>query len=139
VSVDTESDEVGKLVAESQARDKKRMRFALLVAALISLLLWNTQWSAIRPGLCVLLAGQMALAAFLFFRNRQLGPSGNAAEWLESDASARRRATWLEQGSRVLGFMLLALGFWRSTGNVLVSVALGLVYPLVSFWAFKRA
>jgi hypothetical protein len=57
---------------------------------------------------------------------------------LDRDASTRRQAMWLEQGSRVLGFMLLALGFWRSTGNVLVSVALGLVYPLVSFWGFKR-
>jgi len=139
VSDDIEYNEVRKLMADSQARNRKRMRFALLVAALIALLLWNTQWPAIRPGLWVLLIGQMALASFLFFHNRRLGPPGSAAELLDRDASTRRQAMWLEQGSRVLGFVLLALGFWRSTGNVLVSVALGLVYPLVSFWGFKRA
>jgi len=139
VSDDIEYNEVRKLMADSQARNRKRMRFALLVAALIALLLWNTQWPAIRPGLCVLLAGQIALAGFLFFRNRRLRAPVSAAEWLDSDASAKRRAIWLEQGSRGLGFMLLAFGFWRSTGSVIVSVALGLVYPLVSFWGSRRS
>jgi hypothetical protein len=78
VSDDTESDELRKLMTDSQARDRKRMRLALLVAALISLLLWNTQWPAIRPGLWVLLIGQMALASFLFFHNRRLGPPGRS-------------------------------------------------------------
>jgi Ca2+/Na+ antiporter len=127
------------LSSESRRRQKRKIGFSLLIAALIALLLWNTQWPFLKPGLIVLLAGQIAIAAFWTFRIRRRQQPDDLDALIEGEASANRQAVWLENGSRLLGFVLLAIGFWRTTGNVIVSLALGVVYPALSFWGFARS
>ena len=127
------------LASGTRLRNKKRIRSSLLVALVVALLLWNTQWPAIRPGLFVLLVGQIALAGFLFIRSRQIEATTDLDLWFDREASAMRFAGWLENGSRLVGFAILAFGFWRSTHNLPLSLALGLVYPLVIYWGLTRA
>ena len=132
--------ELFSISASTQSRNNQRIASSLIIAAVIALLLWKTQWPAIQPGLIVLLAGQVALAGFLAFRNSQLklyeGADVNA--WFAREEAALRQATLLETGARVVGFALLAFGFWRSTGNLLLSLALGVVYPAVVYWGLAR-
>jgi hypothetical protein len=130
--------ELQNLALDSEARNNKRIRSALLLAALAGVLLWKTQWPAIYAGLIVLLTGQLALAAFLAFRNRSLKRQIDVNDWFDKESSAMRQSAWLDNGSRLLGFVLLGVGFWRATHNLLISLALGIIYPVATYWGLSR-
>lgn len=130
--------ELAILTRSAKARNQNRLRVSLLIAALIGLLLWKTQWPAIVPGLVILLAGQLGLAIFLAVRNSQLARPAELEEWFRGEARALRIASWIENFSRMAGFVLLAFGFWQSTRNLVLALALGVVYPAIVYWAMAR-
>ncbi len=137
--------ELESISASAKARNNKRIGLSLLIAALIALLLWKTQWPAIQPGLGILLAGQIGLAGFLAYRNSQLKQfdgterEADVGAFFAGEEAALTRSTLLENGSRLLGFAALAFGFWRSTGNLVLALALGVIYPVVVYWGLARA
>ena len=131
--------ELQRVLLDSKARNNQQIRSSLLVAALVGLLLWKTQWPAIQPGLIVLLIGQLGVAGFLIFRNLRHRPAVERNELLEEDRAAMRKAGWLGNGLRLLGFVLLGFGIWRSTHNLPVSIGLGVVYPAVLAWGLVRS
>ena len=49
------SHETLEILAEWRSRNRKQLRVALFVAALLALLLWQTVWLRLRPPLAILL------------------------------------------------------------------------------------
>jgi hypothetical protein len=131
--------ELQNLLVNSQARNNQQIRSSLLIAALVGVLVWKTQWPAIQPGLIVLLVGQLGLAGFLIFFNLRRKSPMKLNELLAVEGSAMRKAAWLGNGSRLLGFALLGSGVWRSTHNLPISIGLGVVYPAVIAWGLVRS
>ncbi len=130
--------ELHNLTVNSKRRNNRRIRMALIIAALIAVLSLKTQWPSLQPGLYILLAGQLIFAGFLVLRNRRITEHIPVDRWFDEELAVNRQAAWLENGPRMLGFAVLAFGFWRATGNVLVSVALGVVYPAILLWGLSR-
>jgi hypothetical protein len=130
-------------VAVARGRHGKHMRFALLVAVLIALLLWQTQWFTLRPALFLLLIGQIGTAAILFNRKTALSrgldldESGMLA-WFDAEEAFVKYLAALENGVRTVGLMVLAYGFWVPTRNLWVALALGVVYPVTAYLGMVR-
>jgi hypothetical protein len=131
--------EVQCVLLHSKARNSQQIRSSLLIAALVGLLIWKTQWPAIQPGFAVLLTGQVGVAGFLIFRNLRHRPAVELNDLLQEGSAAIRQVGWLGNGSRLLGFVLLGFGVWRSTHNLPVSIGLGVVYPAVLAWGLVRS
>jgi hypothetical protein len=131
--------ELQRVLLDSKARNNQQIRSSLLIAALVGVLVWKTQWPAIQPGLIVLLIGQLGLAGFLVFVNLRRKLPMKLNELLAVEGSAMRKAAWLGNGSRLLGFALLGFGVWRSTHNLPISIGLGVVYPAVIAWGLVRS
>ena len=131
--------ELQRVLLDSKARNNQQIRSSLLIAALVGVLVWKTQWPAIQPGLVVLVIGQVGVAGFLIFRNLRHRPAVELNELLQEEGAAMRKAGWLGNGSRLLGFVLLGFGVWRSTHNLPVSIGLGVVYPAVLAWGLVRS
>ncbi len=130
-------------VTLARSRHLKHVRFALVVAALIALLLWQTQWITLRPALFLLLIGQIGMAAILFNRVRALAKENSASEaemlaWFGMEEAFVKYSALFENGVRTLGLLLLAYGFWVPTRNLWVAVLLGLVYPITAYFGMVR-
>ena len=136
-------------VEAERARHIKRWRVAALLAALIAVLLTQTQWIPLRPGLGILLAGQMGVALALVSRNlnlskhldsRRNGAFGEAAlpGWFASEESFVRRLSIFEAGCQMLGFMALGYEFWIVTHSLWLALAIGLVYPATAYLGMAR-
>ncbi|MBV8068895.1 MAG: hypothetical protein JO270_03255 [Acidobacteriaceae bacterium] len=136
-------------IAELRARNAKRMRFAELMAVLIAVLWWQTTWLALRPGLAVLLIGQLAIVVLVLLRNHELhrtlklwrdsaASKSEVLAWFEREDAFSQMSTRLENGCRIAGLLLVAYGFWRMTGNVAIAVAIGVLYPLVLYFGMMR-
>lgn len=136
------------LIIEMRKRNSKRMRFAELMAAIFAALLWKTAWLALRPGLAILLVGQVALVFVLIYRSVRLSrdlkrPSsdvtkGDVLAWFDDEQAFSTRSRLLENGTRMIGLIVLAYGFWKMTGNVWIAVAIGVVYPASSYFGLMR-
>ena len=119
------------------------MRFALVIAAIIAFLLWQTQWPTLRPALFLLLIGQIGTAAILF--NRTIALSKQPAEeqaamlvWFDTEEAFVKYSSLFENAVRTIGLMVLAYGFWVPTRNLGIALALGVVYPLAAhFWLVR--
>jgi hypothetical protein len=123
------------------------MRFAEVMAVIFALLLWRTTWLALRPGLVILLAGQIAVIFVLVYRNVRLARDAKRADdagkaavlaWFDKEEASGRWSAWLENGARIIGLALLAYGFWQMTGNLLITLAIGVVYPVSSYFGMMR-
>jgi len=117
-------------------RNAKRFCTALLVAALISYLLYQTQWPALRPGLTVLLAGQLLDALALLWRGLQ--PKPETAEWLQAELRFTSRLARADTIFQTAGFALLGYALWTSTQNLLLALAIGVLYPLTAYFGMTR-
>jgi hypothetical protein len=135
-------------VADAQQRNRKHLRFAALVAVLIATLLWRTQWITLRPGLIVLLLGQLGATAALVRRGVGLkkryhqAESGVAFEppaWFALEAAFIKRLAVFENTLRLIGFVLLAYGFWIATRSLGLALAIGVVYPIMAYFGIGRA
>lgn len=133
---------------DAQQRNAKHLRFATLIAILVGLLLWRTQWPALRPGLIVLLVGQIGVALMLLLRNvllaRRQRSMRNPADqvgflrWIDSEAAFIRLLASVENWSRLVGFAFLAYGFWLSTRSVLIPAIIGVIYPVTVYFGIAR-
>jgi hypothetical protein len=130
-------------VTLARQRHVKQMRFALLVAALIALLLWQTQWLTLRPALLLLLIGQLGTSAILFNRRIALSKKLDWDEagmltWFVTEEKFVKYLAVFENGVRTLGLMVLAYGFWVSTRNLWLALTLGIFYPVIAYFGMVR-
>jgi len=116
----------------------KRLYTALLVAALISYLLYRTQWPALRPGLMVLLAGQVVDALALLWRRSQTRPGAPSAEWLKAELRFTHQLARADTVFQAAGFLLLGYALWISSRNAWLALAIGVVYPVTSHFGIMR-
>jgi hypothetical protein len=120
----------------ARMRNTKRMRVALVIAALVGLLVSRT-WPPLQTGLWMLFLGYLGLAIALFLRNRQLGNLdaniADVAHWFDREQAFLRRSFLWETIVRSLGFLLLGYGFWQATHSVSISLLLGVGYPAFAY------
>ncbi len=137
-----------QVVAHAQQRNRTHLRFAALVAIPIATLLWRTQWLTLRPGLIVLLLGQLGATAALLHRRAALKKNfiqaehGNGFEppiWFAMEAAFVKRLAIFENSLRFIGFVLLAYGFWTATRSLWLALAIGVVYPITAYLGIGRA
>ena len=132
------------LVALAHTRHVKRMQFAWLMAVLIAFLLWRTQWPMLWPGLWILLAGQIGAALFLIYRLRSgkgeenISLDGSGLQWFDKEETFLKRLFLFENLVRILGFLVLAYGFWLATRSLGIAIALGLIYPIIVYFGIGR-
>jgi hypothetical protein len=130
-------------VAQARQRHARNLRFALVVGVLIAVLLWQTQWVALRAALFLLLLGQIGTAAILFHRQRALGKlqplnaSGMLA-WFASEERFVKYSSAFENGVRTLGLLFLAYAFWMATRNLGIALVLGVAYPVTVYFGMVR-
>lgn len=148
--VDKAAAKFPRWIALAHAEDVRHMRFVLFMTALLALLLWQTRWPSLRPGLGVLIIGQSAAALVVLRHRTQLVArlrelsSRNAADdevlsWLKAEETYIKRSYLLESFLRAAGFVVLAYGFWAVTGRFWVAFALGVLYPVIVYFGMTRA
>ncbi|HEY3938476.1 MAG TPA: hypothetical protein VGL97_13660 [Bryobacteraceae bacterium] len=132
--------DIKQIAALARQRNAKRMRFAFLIALLIAVLLWWTQWLSLRPGLVILLIGQLGSGLILRYRNHKLAAAGRVAPliWFDDEEAFVKRLSLFENGLRAIGFLVLAFGLWTSTRSLWLAVALGIVYPATAYFGMAR-
>jgi hypothetical protein len=135
-------------IALARQRNGKHLRFAALVAVLIAALLWRTQWLSLRSGLIVLLLGQIGAAMMLFRRGATLKKNleaarndteFNALAWFAAEGAFVRSLDTFENSLRVIGFALLAYGFWNATRSLWLALVIGVIYPVTAYFGIGRA
>jgi hypothetical protein len=137
------ADRFSSFVTVARERYGKHMRFALVVAVLIALLLWQTQWITLRPALFLLLIGQVGAAAILFNRRMALSKGLNLdaagmLAWFDTEEAFVKYSAAFENGVRTIGLMVLAYEFWVSTRNLWIALALGVIYPVIAYFGMVR-
>jgi hypothetical protein len=129
------------LVREERGRHKKRLVISGLVAALIAVVLYETQWLNIRSGLGVLLAGQICCVCALLVRNRRLAEyldGSRAVGWFQGEEVFIVRLALFETACQVIGFLLIGYALWKATGSLAVALAIGIVYPASLYFGMTR-
>ena len=130
-------------VENARTRAVKQFRFSLLIAVLIGVLLWQTQWLSLRPGLLILLAGQVLLAGAFLYRTSALkkvsAPSRDEMlRWVMTEQKFVIFSALGESLMRIIGFAVLAYGFWTATHILWISLLLGVLYPVISYFGIAR-
>jgi hypothetical protein len=118
-----------------RARHGQRLWIATLVGGLIAVLLYQTQWPGLRPGLLVLLAGQAGDVLALSWRRWQL----TRLETLQTEERFMRRLARFDLVSQTTGFLILGYAIWTSTGNLWLAAGIGVVYPVTAYFGITRA
>ena len=142
-------DQFVSFVVLEQTSHRKRLRFAGLVAAFIAILVYQTQWLVLRPGLLVLLAGQAGVAVALFLRSGRLAKdldrakAGGLAEaaisaWFDGEELFVKRLALYENGCQLVGFAVLGYEFWLATRSQLLAFGIGLIYPATVYFGSTR-
>lgn len=131
----------------------KKLRSIAVIGALIAVLLYQTQWLGLRPGLAILLTNQAGLASILIWRwtrlNKDLDLSkmdlpntdvGHtfAAVWLEGEERLIKNLALIENVCQMIGFATLGYEIWIATGSLWLAVAIGLIYPLTAYFGLVR-
>lgn len=136
------------LLLGRQTNDKA-LKSALLIAALLAVLLYETYWPSLRTGLVILLCGQLVSAAWRVWRNAKLkqepidiGKPDLARQtvdaWFEAERSFARNLSRIENGARLIGFLVLGCGFWIATHILWIAVLLGVIYPVSVYAGITR-
>ena len=142
------TERVCSLAQLARAESLKKARISLVIAALLAALLTFTTWPSLRPGLFTLLAGYLATASWSFYRSRQLADeaqvmrvgvvkSANILTWFDCEDRFLMWSSTAEAIVRAIGFLVLAYGFWRTTGSGSISLLLGLIYPAFTFFGSR--
>jgi hypothetical protein len=137
------------LVQNSLARNSQAMRVAIIIVVLIGALIWRTQWPSLQPGLWILLGGQIGVVLLRLRRipeqkkvitslRAEALDERSLLDWFRTERQFIKNLGLFENGGRSLGFLSLAYGFWTSTRQLWLSLALGLVYPLVAYAGMAR-
>lgn len=147
--METARERLYALMNTARAGSMLRVKSAAVIAFLMAALFWLTKWPNLRPGLLILLAGQIDLIVILLRRTftvsremqqvQESVPGKDAfASWFEGEARFARRLGIIENLIRTIGFLILGYGFWRATGSVLIGFALGVVYPAFAYFGMER-
>lgn len=111
------------------------------MAIVIAVLLWQTTWLSLRPGLLILLIGQISAAAVFFAHRSAIGGTGSCLRmltWFDGEERFVSFSALVESVFRVVGFVVLAYGFWTATHILWITLILGIVYPLFSYFGVAR-
>lgn len=138
-----------RFLISERASHTKRSRFAALMAILIGILLYQTQWLILRPGLSILLAGQAGVVLFLMLRNAKLskdldrGKISDTEEvsvpvWFEGEEAFIKRVAVFENACQAIGFVTLGYEIWVATGSLLLALAIAVVYPATAYFGITR-
>jgi hypothetical protein len=130
-------------------RNFRRVYIAGFVAALIATLLYQTQWLNLRAGLVVLLIGYLGDVLALLLKNVQLAKDldrktalamNEAAYtlWFEREEIFVKRLAFFDSACQMIGFLTLGYAFWVSTGSLWLSLAIGVVYPMIAYFGMTR-
>ena len=125
------------------------MRLAAMVAALIAVLIYQTQWFMLRPALAILLAGQAGAVVALLWKNRGITKDldrwktspveeATVVDWFASEERFVRRLLLLESGCQLIGFLALGFEFWMVTRSLWLAAAIGFLYPVSSYFGVTR-
>jgi hypothetical protein len=145
---DESASRYGQAIGLALQRNRKQLRFAALVTVLIAALLWQTQWLTLRPGLGVLLMGQLCATAMLLYRTAALSKAlaetrsrsrSDALAWFASEQTFVQRLALFENSLRFVGFLLLAYGFWQATRSLSLAFAIGVIYPVAAHFGISRS
>jgi hypothetical protein len=115
-------------------RHARRLYMACVVGVLIAVLIYQTQWLNLRTGLMILLVGQVGAAAALILRIAKLSKNINqsySASWFESEEFFLNALALFDTACQAAGFLTVGWAFWISTQNLGVSVAIGVLYPVI--------
>ena len=137
-------------VAQARTRNAKQMRSAIFIALLLMILLWWTQWPSLKPGIRTLVVGYLLVSGLRFRRYSTVGKeldefsngdrsSSDAVSWFDEEQSYSNLIMLVENGVRTVGFALLAYGFWIASGNTILSILLGVIYPVIAYFGIARA
>ncbi len=130
-------------------RNFRRVYIAGVVAALIAILLYETQWLNLRAGLIVLLIGYLGDILALLLKNVQLAKvldrkkieaMSEAAfgTWFEREEVFVKRLALFDAACQMIGFLTLGYAFWASTRSLWLSLAIGFVYPVTAYFGMSR-
>ena len=147
--MDGAAQQVIQRVTLAHAQHAKSARAAGLLGVLLALLLWETRWPSLRLGLIVLLMGQLAAMAMLMRRNarnandlKRLRTGGmvesELLSWFDEEERVAGQLTVVETSTRLVGFLMLAYGFWQATGSVAIALLLGVFYPVIAYFGIVR-
>ncbi len=147
--METARERICALMNKARASKMVRIRSAAVIAFLLGALLWFTKWPSLRPGLLILLAGQIGLLAILLLRSfaisreMQHARASNQekdafASWFDREARFARRSAIAEDLIRTIGFVMLGYGLWTAIGSVPTALALGVAYPAFAYFGMER-
>jgi hypothetical protein len=130
-------------------RHIRRLRLPSLTAVLIGVLLYQTQWLILRPGLTILLAGQVGVVVALLLRSTALSEDLNRLNagvlnqeavraWFEKEEAFARRLALFESGCQAIGFIALGYAFWVTTQSYFLALMIGIVYPATVYFGITR-
>lgn len=100
-------------------------------------------------GLLVLLLTQAAVPLALQNQNRIMSrhlarwvstppDDDSILQWFHAHEEFIGRLALFENAGRLAGFALLAYGFWVASGHIWLAVGLGLIYPIIIYFAISR-
>ncbi len=127
----------------------RRVQIAGFVAAVVTILIYETQWLNLRAGLFVLLIGYVGDVLALLLKNVQLAKAldrktalamNEAAytTWFEREEVFVKRLVSFDSACQMIGFLTLGYGFWASTRSLSLSLAIGVVYPITAYFGMTR-
>ena len=136
-------------LTSERARHSRRLRLALLLAALIAVLLYQTQWFILRPALAILLVGQTGAVLALLWKNRAITKDLDrwktapfeevtVLDWFAAEERFVKRLSLFESGCQLMGFAALGFEFWMATRSLWLAVAIGFFYPVSSYFGVTR-
>jgi hypothetical protein len=102
----------------------RRARSAALFSILILALLYRTEWTILRPGLAILLIGQLGVAVAYVVQAVRINRDSSVIRiWFDRQRSSVRRAAWFKACCHWAGFAVLGYGLWRASEVVARSCA----------------
>jgi hypothetical protein len=123
-------------------RHRQRLYMATFLAALIGVLIYQTEWPGLHAGLLVLLAGQAGDVLALLVRNFQLSNDLNNkaadATWFDREELFIKRLSLFDTTCQTIGFLLLGHALWLYTGSTWLYVGIGFVYPIAFYLGVTR-
>ncbi|MDQ2840848.1 MAG: hypothetical protein M3Y72_07390 [Acidobacteriota bacterium] len=133
---------IQSLIAATRARHLNRVRSSAVVALLLALLLWQTQWPSLKAGLVLLLIGYGGAASLLLYRafalRRWTVRSPELMRWFDDEQAFASRLMLFESVTRGAGFLVLGYGIWIATRNALLAIGLGIAYPAFAYFLLER-
>jgi hypothetical protein len=137
--VDAAIDQFVAFIGAERDNCVRRARSAALFSILILALLYRTEWTILRPGLAILLIGQLGVAvAYVVQAVRISRDSSVIYTWFDRQRSFIRRVAWFEACCHWAGFAVLGYGLWRASASWSLGVALGIVYPAAAYFGINR-